>query len=123
MNGLTLEVVENAFRQWREQRNSRADKIPKNLWRMASSLYPQYNRATICRRLGLSGGQFKQHINDRTHTSSDSGFVLAFQSLVQEPSISNFDIQLTIQGKERTLICSLNVHALGTLLPHIERLL
>jgi hypothetical protein len=34
MSDLTLEVVEEAFQQWREQRNSRSELIPHKLWDM-----------------------------------------------------------------------------------------
>ena len=34
MSGLTLEVVEKAFAQWREQRTSRSESIPQKLWEM-----------------------------------------------------------------------------------------
>ena len=32
MSGLTLEVVEKAFAQWREQRSNCSEPIPKKLW-------------------------------------------------------------------------------------------
>ena len=62
MNGLTLESAEEAFRQWRDQRNTRLESIPETLWSMALGLYPQYKRSKICRCLRLSGGQFKERL-------------------------------------------------------------
>jgi hypothetical protein len=123
MNSLTLESAEAAFQQWREQRSSRSELIPKNLWSMALKLYPQYKRSIICRRLGLSGGQFKQHLDDNSPTFSDSGFVLASRDSVKENSMLKSKVQLTIQGKERALTFSVDVHALGQILPHIGMLL
>ena len=55
MSGLTLEVVEKAFAQWREQRTSRSESIPQKLWEMVLKLYPKYKKTVICRRLRLSG--------------------------------------------------------------------
>jgi len=61
----------------------------------------------------------QQHLDNRS--SSDSGFVLATVDSVKEHFIPN--IQLTIQGKERALILSVDVHALDKILPSISRLL
>ena len=62
MESISIESVEASFDQWRAQRSSRSELIPKHLWSMALGLYPQYERSKICRRLRLSGGQFKQHL-------------------------------------------------------------
>ena len=75
MEGITLESVEQAFCEWRARRISRTELIPKNLWHMALMLYPQHKRTIICRRLGLSGGQFKQHLEDGDHIFLDGGCV------------------------------------------------
>ena len=119
MGDLTLELVEEAFVQWREQRTSRSESIPKKLWEMVLKLYPKYKKTVICRRLGLSGSQLKQHLDNRS--SSDSGFVLATVDSVKEHFIPN--IQLTIQGKERALILSVDVHTFDKILPYMGRLL
>lgn len=119
MSDLTLESVEEAFAQWREQRSNRSEPIPKKLWEMVLKIYPKYKRTVICRRLRLSGRQLKQHLDSRC--CSESGFVLASVNSVKEHLIPS--IQLTIQGKERTLILSVDVHALDKILPSISRLL
>lgn len=119
MSGLTLEVVEEAFQQWREQRTRRSESIPQKLWEMVLKLDPKYKKTVVCRRLGLSGSQLKQHLDNRS--SSDSGFVLASRDSVKEHLIPN--IQLTIQGKERALILSVDVHTLDKILPNIGKLL
>ena len=123
MNGLTLESVEKAFCEWRAQRSSRAELIPKNLWCMALKLYPQHKRTIICSRLRLSGGQFKRHLEDVNNTSFDDDFVLASRDFVKENSNSSSEIQLTVQGRDRTLMLSVNLHSLELILPHIGALL
>jgi hypothetical protein len=119
MSGLTLEVVEKAFAQWREQRSSRSESIPKKLWEMVLKLPPKYKRTMICRRLGLSGSQLKQHLD--SSSSSGAGFVLASVDSVKE--YLNPNIQLTIQGKERALMLSVDMHAFDKILPSIGMLL
>jgi hypothetical protein len=119
MSNLTLESVEEAFQQWREQRSSRSESIPKKLWEMVLKIYPKYKRTVICRRLRLSGSQLKQYLD--SGSSSGGGFVLASIDSTKEDLSPN--IQLTIQGKERTLILSVDAHALDKILPSISRLL
>jgi hypothetical protein len=119
MSDLTLELVEEAFVQWREQRTSRSESIPQKLWEMVLKLHPKYKKTVICRRLRLSGSQLKQHLDSRP--SFDSGFVLASVDSANEHLSPN--IQLTIQGKERALTLSVDVHTLDKILPNIGRLL
>jgi len=52
MSGLTLEFVEKAFSQWREQRSCRSELIPKKLWEMVLKLYPQYKKMSFVADLG-----------------------------------------------------------------------
>lgn len=123
MEGITLESVERAFYEWRTGRSSRTELIPKNLWHMALKLYPQHKRTIICRRLRLSGGQFKQHLEASGHAFLDNGFVLASADYVKKNSTPYSEVQLTIKGKERTLTFSVDVHTLGQILPNIGVLL
>jgi hypothetical protein len=95
MSGLTLEVVEKAFQLWREQRSSRSESIPKKLWEMVLKIYPKYKRTVICRRLRLS--PVKEKLTPH--------------------------LQLTIQGKERALMLSVDMHAFDKILPSIGMLL
>lgn len=120
MIDLTLESVEEAFQQWREQRSSRSESIPKKLWEMVLKIYPKYKRTVICRRLGLSGSQLKQYLDSR-FISSDGGFVLASIDSAKEDLSPN--IQITIQGKERALILSVDMHTFDKILPSIGMLL
>ena len=119
MSGLTLEVAEKAFAQWREQRTSRSESIPQKLWEMVLKLYPKYKKTVICRRLRLSGSQLKHHLD--SSSSSDSGFVLASVDSVNE-HLSPY-IKLTIQGKERALMLSVDMHTFDKILPSLGMLL
>ena len=118
MSGLTLEFVEKAFQQWREQRSNLSEPIPKKLWEMVLKLPPKYKRTVICRRLRLSGSQLKQYLDS---SSSGSGFVLASVNPVKEKLTPN--LQLTIQGKERALMLSVDMHTFDKILPSIGMLL
>jgi hypothetical protein len=118
MNDLTLESVEEAFAQWREQRSNLSEPIPKKLWEMVSKLPQKYKRTVICRRLRLSGSQLKQYLDS---SSSGSGFVLASVNPVKEKLTPN--LQLTIQGKERALMLSVDMHTFDKILPSIGMLL
>ena len=119
MSKLTLESVEEAFQQWREQRSNLSEPIPKKLWEMVLKIYPKYKRTVICRRLRLSGSQLKQQLD--SSSSSGAGFVLASVDSVKE--LLNPNIQLTIQGKERALMLSVDMHAFDKILPSIGMLL
>lgn len=119
MSDLTLESVEEAFQQWREQRSSRSESIPKELWGMVLKIYPKYKRTVICRRLRLSGSQLKKYLDSR-FISSGGGFVLAS---IDSAKKYLPDVHVTIQGKERTLILSVDVHTFDKILPGIGMLL
>ena len=123
MGSITLESTAASFQEWRTQRSSRSDLIPEYLWSMALSLYPQYNRAKICRQLRLSGGQFKRRLDGKSPILSDTGFVLASNDGVKSHPKLNTDIQLAIKGKERTLTFSVGVDVLSQILPHLGALL
>lgn len=122
MESISIESTEASFHQWRSQRSSRAELIPEHLWNMALGLYPQHKRSKICRRLGLSGGQFKQRLDGFRLACADTGFVLASND---EPKAAQVhpEVQLVIQGKERALTFSVSTDALLQILPHIGALL
>ena len=123
MNSLTLESAEEAFRQWREQRSSRAESIPEALWSMALGLYPQYMRSKICHHLRLSGSQFKRRLENNGDTSRAKGFVLASRDEVKVTPVLGTEIQLTLQGQARSMTLCFDMHVLGHVLPHIGSLL
>ena len=123
MESISIESVEASFDQWRAQRSSRSELIPKHLWSMALGLYPQYERSKICRRLRLSGGQFKQHLDGFRPALTDTGFVLASNDEPNAAPKVRSEVQLVIQGKERALTFSVGMDALLQILPHIGALL
>ena len=123
MECITLESVEAAFCDWRAQRSSRLDPIPEYLWSMALRLYLEYKRSKICHRLRLSANQFKARLESQEQSPADKGFVLASREddLFNLPPSS--DVQLTIQGKERSMTLCVRVHTLPLIFPHVGTLL
>lgn len=122
MVDLTLETVAEIFQQWRATRYSQTERIPERLWSMALGLYPQYRRSEICRHLRLSGGQFKQRLNNDRDTCANTGFVEASRDVKSKTEI-NAEVQLTLQGHTRTMTLCFNVHALSHVLAHVGALL
>jgi hypothetical protein len=57
---------------------------------MALGLYPQYKRSKICRHLQLSGGQFKQRLDNDRDLPANHGFVLAVKEIIS--GLDDFDI-------------------------------
>ena len=123
MSDLTLASAEEAFQQWRAGRYSRAELIPEALWSMALGLYPQYKRSKICRHLKLSGGQFKQRLDNDRNTRANHGFVLASRDEPKAAPKPNPKVQLTLQGHTRLMTLCFDVHALPQILPHVGALL
>jgi hypothetical protein len=123
MLAITLESVEEAFCLWRTQRSSLAELIPKNLWSMALELYPGYKRSIICKRLRLSGSQFKQRLEESCNQFSNKGFVLAARDESKANSLANPEVKLTIQGKERALSICIGAAELSQILPQLGMLL
>ena len=127
MSGLTLESVEEAFRQWRLQRSSRKEPIPEALWSMALGLYPQYMRSKICHYLRLSGAQLKRRLEDDGGASRANGFVLATPQeevkKLQALATQSAPITMVVTGTRRTLELSVDIDSLEAVLPHIGSLL
>ena len=123
MESISIETAEALFHQWRAQRSNRRELIPEHLWSIALRLYPQHMRSKICRRLGLSGGQFKQRLDGFRRVFADTGFVLASDDEPKATPKVHPEVQLLIQGKERSLTFSLGADALLQILPHIGALL
>ena len=123
MSDLTLASAEEAFQQWRAGRYSLAEAIPEALWSMALGLYPQYKRSKICRHLKLSGGQFKQRLDNDRNTRANHGFVLASRDEPKAVPKRSPKVQLTLQGHARSMTLCFDVHALPQILPHVGALL
>ena len=107
MESISIESAEASFHQWRVQRSSRREFIPEHLWNMALGLYPQYMRSKICRRLGLSGGQFKQRLDGFRPALIDTGFVLASNDEHKVAPKVHSEVQLLIQGKGGCVIADI----------------
>ena len=88
---------------------------------MAVSLYPEHKSSHICRRLGLSGSQFKRHLKNRD--CPDGGFVLATADIDEANLKPTPEVILGIEGHQRTLTLKVTIDALSRILPHIEALL
>ncbi len=123
MADVTMELAKESFIQWRSTRTNQAEPIPDELWDMALGLYPQYKRSTICEQLHLSGSGFKRRLEEGLPAFSDKGFVLASKSEVKKIPKQGQEIQLTIQGKERSLTIHVEADTLSTVIPHIGALL
>ena len=90
---------------------------------MALGLYPQYKRSKICRHLQLSGGQFKQRLDNGREPRANHGFVLASRDESKATPQPNPEVQLTLQGHTRSMTLYFDVHALAQILPHVGALL
>lgn len=123
MDSTTLESVETAFSDWRAQRSSRTAPIPDYLWAMALKLYPGYKHSKICHRLRLSTSQFKTRLESQKKSPADKRFVLASKEEVKIRHHPSTEVQLTIQGKERTMILYVGVHVLPQILPYVGAML
>lgn len=123
MDSITLESVEAAFCDWRAQRSSRTAPIPEYLWGMALKLYPEHKRSQICHRLRLSASQFNPRLESFKQSPVGNGFVLASREKVRINFTPSSDVQLNIQGKERSATLCVSVHALPLILPHVVALL
>ena len=123
MQALSLDQVEKAFQDWRQGRTHKRESIPQRLWDMVLQLTPHYQRSLICRRLKLSGYQFKRKgvCLDQQRLKIPGGFVVA-----QAPTTAQFlpsSLTLTIQGKSRKLMINVPSAELSQVLPHLATLL
>ena len=122
MADITMELAKESFSQWRIRRSNQSEPIPEKLWDMALRLYPKYKRSHICEQLRLSGSQFKRRLEEG-RACIDQGFILASKDEIKVTPKQGQEIQLTIQGKERTLTLCVEVHALSQVFSHIGTLL
>lgn len=123
MADVSMELAKESFIQWRSNRTNQGEPIPDELWDMALGLYPKYKRSTICEQLQLSGSGFKRRLEEGLPACSDKGFVLASKSEVKKIPKQGQEIQLTIQGKQRSLTIHVEADELSTVIPHISGLL
>lgn len=125
MDTLSLDNVEQAFNQWRQNRRSARAHIPLKLWRMAAELYPRYKKSHICKRLHLSGSQFKQKLTAGSHANNmATGFIVATPQVpILLEASEERQATLTVQGKNRALSLKLSVVDLPKVLPLVEAFL
>lgn len=112
---LTLDTIEQDFSQWRQRRKSRTEPIPQALWDKITSIKDYYKHSEICKRLNLSGSQFK----DRTQPNTTK--VLDFVTVMQEPQDQT--ATLSLKSQTRTLEIAIPIAHLGDVLPKIGQLL
>ena len=104
MQSLTLDEVEKSFEDWRQVRSHKREPIPQRLWDMALQLAPHYQRSHICRRLKISGHQFKHKcVFIDKNKSQNPGFVVATPFDKPTQTLPSY-VTLTIQGKSRKLL-------------------
>jgi hypothetical protein len=72
MRSKTLEAVLGEFEKWRARRRGRSA-IPEKLWCAAVDLVERYSSTTICRRLRLNPGRFKEVREARGVPSGERG--------------------------------------------------
>jgi hypothetical protein len=60
--GLSLQHIQEQFRQWRGRRSSRREPIPAELWEAAVGLCQTYPIARVSRNLGLSYTDLKNRL-------------------------------------------------------------
>ena len=66
-----LEVVQEQFTEWRNQKRKIRQPIPDSLWQAAIALIPNYTKSEIVRTLGLNYSALKQRLEERNATRSD----------------------------------------------------
>jgi hypothetical protein len=118
----TLEDVVKEFESWRQERISKKERIPSQLWHKTKSLLPHYKRSHIQRALKISGQQFNEQClshkqgNDVLQTD---GFVAG----VIEPAINKDEhcqCELTLKGLRKSLLLKVNIQQLPKILPLLE---
>ena len=113
----SLDMVEEAFSHWRQTRRYRCEAIPLSLWEMVSKLCPEYKRSEICRRLRLSGQQFKQRVQHGTALAAHDFVVAKANQMITPLDVSK--ITLTLQGQQRSLSLTLPTSNIAQVLPHL----
>jgi hypothetical protein len=130
---LTLDIIEQDFINWRKTRRSRSAPIPEELWNKVVAVSGQYKSSKICKRLKLSGAQFKNRITGHLQLPSPESmaFVTATPpvstssttpiSTVPTPTIS--PVTLSLSRSKRKLELSVALADLNCVLPQMAKLL
>jgi len=96
----TLIEVKNAFKQWRANRSSSAEKTPQQLRNLAVSLLTQYSSAKITTALRISGANLKLWRNEITTEPPE--FIELAPAASAEPAVNHhLDISLQLNNDSR----------------------
>ena len=126
----TLETTKIAFDAWRAAKTKTNTPVPTELWNMVSQLLLTYKRPDICRVLGISSDQIKQHCiampANKNHEShpihlANNNFVEAIPALIAGKSDET--AELTIKGEAKSLHLCLPSSMLRDVLPILGKLL
>lgn len=115
---MTLETVQQAFKEWRANKIDRKGHIPQQLWEMVKALLAHHKPGVLRTALGISSQQLRRYC-----TTHDVGPVVPAQHdgfIEARISPPSSDCQLTLQGLNRTLRIALPVEQLANVLPLLE---
>ena len=94
--------VQNAFKQWRANRSSSAEKTPQQLRNLAVSLLTQYSSAKITTALRISGANLKLWRNEITTEPPE--FIELAPAASAEPALNHLDLSLQLNnGRQLSL--------------------
>lgn len=63
-NDLTLQAVQQQFQAWRDNRDSKRERIPQHLWEAAVALCREHTVYHVCKNLRLSYRDLKKRLPD-----------------------------------------------------------
>ena len=96
-----LEAVLRQFEHWRAGKQ-RGERIPKQLWQAAASLYPRYSVNKIARSLRLDGADLRNYVPlDRNNRRSKRREMPQFMSLPVAPSGGLADCRIKVTDGRR----------------------
>ena len=73
---LTLESLKGEFARWRQEKKTRSEAVPEELWNKALNLYPEYEASQICWQLRLEKKRLLKRLSDSgRYQTESSGFV------------------------------------------------
>lgn len=112
---MTLEKLQLEFFKWRENKKSRADPIPDNLWNSVFKLTDKYSTTLICKKLSISGTQFNQNKKRLYKEEPKPKFV--------EMAVTQEKYTLQVQTKDKILSLNISPNQLETIIPVIMQTL
>jgi len=127
---INLESTKTAFDTWRAAKTKTNTPVPTELWNMVAQLLVTYERAEICRALGITSSQIKQYCialpankNHELHSvhSVDNNFVEATPTLTARKN--DEAAELTVKGETKSLHLYLPASMLKDVLPVLGKML